>query len=461
MSISNDNRIAGPFIGNDTTTVLPFSFKVFAATDLAVTKTNISAGKTTTLFLNSDYTVALNSDQDSAPGGSVTLSVALASGYTSIVTSSLANLQPTVLTNLGGFFPSVLNDALDRVTILIQQLASKIGNAIRAPLSDGDLDMILPSASLRAGYYLAFDADGLPIATGGDATVAVSSTMEPVVQASSLSSALSLLGGAPLASPALTGTPTAPTASAGTNTTQLATTAFSAQLSRVGATNTKASLTAAGASLTVSASEVVCETTGGSGVKLGSFSQTVNLSTTGAGGMDTGTAPASGFVSIYAIWGSAGTSIMACAVAASTAEVYGGANLPSGYTHSALLAVWPTNSSSQFKVGAQRGRRFYHADTISDITSVVSAGTATTATAVSAAAFVPACAVEMTLHFTTSIAADNTVVESDTSGIGYCNTGKDAWADHTLPVITASTFYYYIYSRSTGVSYIDVVGYSI
>jgi len=38
--------------------------------------------------------------------------------------------------------------------------------------------------------------------------------------------ALANLGGAPLASPALTGTPTAPTAAAGTNTTQIATTAF-------------------------------------------------------------------------------------------------------------------------------------------------------------------------------------------------------------------------------------------
>ena len=38
--------------------------------------------------------------------------------------------------------------------------------------------------------------------------------------------ALSLLGAAPLASPAFTGTPTAPTAAPGTNTTQIATTAF-------------------------------------------------------------------------------------------------------------------------------------------------------------------------------------------------------------------------------------------
>ncbi|UVM74389.1 phage tail protein [Pseudomonas alvandae] len=38
--------------------------------------------------------------------------------------------------------------------------------------------------------------------------------------------ALANLGGAPLASPALTGTPTAPTPAAGTNTTQIATTAF-------------------------------------------------------------------------------------------------------------------------------------------------------------------------------------------------------------------------------------------
>lgn len=43
---------------------------------------------------------------------------------------------------------------------------------------------------------------------------------------SSVSTALSNLGAAPLASPALSGIPTAPTASNGTNTTQIATTAF-------------------------------------------------------------------------------------------------------------------------------------------------------------------------------------------------------------------------------------------
>jgi hypothetical protein len=56
-------------------------------------------------------------------------------------------------------------------------------------------------------------ASPLPIAQGGTA-------------ASTSATALSNLGGAPLASPALTGTPTVPTATAGTNTTQIASTAF-------------------------------------------------------------------------------------------------------------------------------------------------------------------------------------------------------------------------------------------
>lgn len=208
MSISNDNRIAGPFIGNDTTTVLPFNFKVFAATDLVVTKTNTSTGVTTTLVLNSDYTASVNANQDSTPGGTVTLSAALATGYTSVVTSSLANLQPMVLTNLGGFLPTVINDMADRVTILIQQLASKIGNAIRAPLTDGNIDMTLPPVAQRANTFCYFNASGQPIASSGVSSTAISAAMTPVVQASTSAYGAQLLlqGNVASAANAFTGT---------------------------------------------------------------------------------------------------------------------------------------------------------------------------------------------------------------------------------------------------------------
>lgn len=58
------------------------------------------------------------------------------------------------------------------------------------------------------------------------------------------------------------------------------------------------------------------------------------------------------------------------ATSAVVPHVYGGANMPAGYTASALVSVWPTNGSAQFVQGGQRDRRI----------SMVAAGGFTTAT---------------------------------------------------------------------------------
>lgn len=114
--------------------------------------------------------------------------------------------------------------------------------------------------------------------------------------------------------------------------------------------NLAMTLSAASASATLTADEIVVETAlGGRTYRLASFSKTINLATTGAGGMDTGTAPASSFVGIYAIYNPTTNTSALLGVNASVklAEVYAGANMPAGYTASALLTVVPTNASSQ------------------------------------------------------------------------------------------------------------------
>lgn len=164
MSISSENRKAGPYTGNGVATVFPFSFKVFGADDVRVVVADTD-GTESDLSLGTDFTATINSDQDSAPGGSVTLPAALASGYTLIVTSSIEQLQPVVLTNNGGFYPSVINNALDRLTILVQQLAEGLKRVVTFPITDtSGANSELPSASVRKGAVLAFDeTSGSPI----------------------------------------------------------------------------------------------------------------------------------------------------------------------------------------------------------------------------------------------------------------------------------------------------------
>jgi hypothetical protein len=134
MSIASTTRKAGPFTGNGLTTIFPFTFKVFQASDLLVVRTDLS-GIETTLTLTTDYTVSLNANQDSNPGGTITAISAPASGFLLTMTSNVPELQPVVLTNMGGFYPRVINDALDRLTIFTQQISEKLGRALTLPLS--------------------------------------------------------------------------------------------------------------------------------------------------------------------------------------------------------------------------------------------------------------------------------------------------------------------------------------
>ena len=210
-------------------------------------------------------------------------------------------------------------------------------------------------------------ANKLPYYTAADvfAQTDLTSIGRDILGKTSAALVLQYLAGAPLASPVFTGTPAAPTAGYQTNTTQLATTAFvhAASSGVIGdSRNAAISLATASASATFTADEVVVGTAlGGAVWRMSNISKTINLATTGAGGMDTGSAPASGWVAIYLIYNpTTNTSALLAQNATSVVAptVYGGANMPSGYTASALVSVWRTTAASILLNGYQRGRKF-------------------------------------------------------------------------------------------------------
>lgn len=157
MTIANTPRKAGPFDGNGATVTFPFAFKVFAASNLLVVLSD-SDGVETTQTLTTDYTVTLNTDQDDDPGGDVVMVTAPAAGETLTLSSALPIEQPTELTNAGGFYPSVINNALDRITIVQQQEAEKLSRALKtsisSPLIESDLPTPIPS------YIIGWNAEG-------------------------------------------------------------------------------------------------------------------------------------------------------------------------------------------------------------------------------------------------------------------------------------------------------------
>ncbi|WP_238814002.1 hypothetical protein [Herbaspirillum rubrisubalbicans] len=231
--------------------------------------------------------------------------------------------------------------------------------------------------------------------------------------------------------------------------------------------NAKMSVTTASASATFTADEIIVETAlGGLRYCLPSFSKTINLATTGAGGMDTGSAPVSGFVALYAIYNptTATAALLATnTTSAAAPSIYGGANMPSGYIASALIGVWPTNSSKYFGIGYQQDRtlRFPY------VTAYTTTTNTTTPTSISFASYVPKNALSMfgTLDLACSTsAALNGTLASDANNVGrqYVTTGGQYACTYFECALETPQTAYYTSSTNGGTLTFTVflVGYS-
>ena len=195
--------------------------------------------------------------------------------------------------------------------------------------------------------------------------------------------------------------------------------------------NAKMSIPAASVAATFTADELIVQTGwGGRQYKLSGFSRAINLLAVGAGGMDTGTVPTTGYVALYAIYNptSGATAMLAVnATSAPAPEVYGGANMPAGYTASALVSVWGT-SSGQFVVGHQIGR---HIGIISN-QLYSTAGSVLGYSGISLAAAVPPNGKKANMQIVASQTTPNSVIQlylaSTAEGVGaiYVNTSANS-----------------------------------
>jgi hypothetical protein len=218
--------------------------------------------------------------------------------------------------------------------------------------------------------------------------------------------------------------------------------------------NLKMSLTAPSATATLTADEVIVESAlGGLRYCVASPSLTINLATTGAGGMDTGSAPANGYVGIYLILNPVTGTAALLAVNTGPSvlpNIYASGHMPAGFTASALVSVLPTNSSGQFVQFYQRDRRVSIIVTQAFQTS----GVVTVLTPFTLSSIVPPNATHV--GGTTSLTATaasflNLDVAGDASGPGGIsgkgqrNTGANqagtgGFSD--VPLITQQTIYY-------------------
>lgn len=159
MTTPSTERKAGPLLGTGAQTTWPFTFKVFAATDIAVTIAD-SLGVETALVYGVDYTVTLNANQETSPGGTVTYPISgspLPVGSRLVIVGNLPYDQPLDLPSGGNFSPLALENQLDRTVMQIQQLRERVGRAVQVSIT-ADADVILPPPA--ASQLIGWDSTG-------------------------------------------------------------------------------------------------------------------------------------------------------------------------------------------------------------------------------------------------------------------------------------------------------------
>jgi len=156
MTVTSTNQKV-QFNGNGSTTVFAYNFKIFAQTDLSVILRS-AAGTETVQQLTTNYTV---SGVGVASGGNVTMGVAPPSGTTLTILRVQPNLQGLDLVPNDPFPAGSMEDALDKLTFMVQTHDEEIGRSIKASKTNVIADSeFTVSATDRANKLFSFDSSG-------------------------------------------------------------------------------------------------------------------------------------------------------------------------------------------------------------------------------------------------------------------------------------------------------------
>lgn len=149
------------YVGDGVTTVFPYTFKI--PNDGSIEVRVLSGGVESIKVLTTDYSV---SGAGSVNGGDVAFGVAPAAGDKVVLRRSVGMVQETDLKNQGAFYPEIHEDALDKITMLLQQQQEQLDRAVTVPVTGGatpetylaELDALVAafvagSADMSAGIH--------------------------------------------------------------------------------------------------------------------------------------------------------------------------------------------------------------------------------------------------------------------------------------------------------------------
>lgn len=162
------------YSGNGSTTSFSFPYLFHDATDLDVYLVLTSSGTPTLQSFVADYDVtgAYDPDDPTFPnfdnGGNIVFVMAPSSLYTVVIVCRVPDTQDTSLTQNANYSSQVLEDALDKIVLMVQYLYDKASRSVR--LADGSIssiDLSLPGL-LTANGILAINSTGtgLTLAAG-------------------------------------------------------------------------------------------------------------------------------------------------------------------------------------------------------------------------------------------------------------------------------------------------------
>ena len=174
MTITDtDKRVA--YTGTGANTALTINFPYTSTADILVTSRVTATGVETTMALTTNYTIT------PASGASGTLTpVDGATDFPSTVTWTLSRqttqTQGVDLVENDEFPSETVEDALDRLTILVLDLQEEQDRCLKRPVSDVDtLSSELPHSLDAASNYLGFDASSEPVALSAPTDTSITS----------------------------------------------------------------------------------------------------------------------------------------------------------------------------------------------------------------------------------------------------------------------------------------------
>lgn len=177
MTVSSEVSTAGPFFGNGSTTVFPYGFKILDAKHLQVVVMNANLSMTTLSLEGGDYTVTGVGDE---AGGTIVKATPLLAGQKLSMVRSPNFTQDTTLENQGAYYPEVIENRFDMLTMQVQAVKEGVERALTVPVgeerpeikdvfdavveSGANADAAAASATLSMRY--ANEAENAPVGSG-------------------------------------------------------------------------------------------------------------------------------------------------------------------------------------------------------------------------------------------------------------------------------------------------------